>query len=1507
MGLGATLVLLAIAFALQHLLAPKDNKTQQGDGFQLVAPTTEEGIPVAMVYGRVRQKAPNVFWIADVTNVPETETIDTGFFGGSTSITIAHINQFMAAFGLSLGTGVENIKVHAVYANDVPVTGDGQSAPIITSGSFPLTTDGQLVSFIHYTTLGGPGQGGGVGAEMEFHPGTFVQDTDSRMDGPFNISNPSQFYYDSLPAHRGIAYVRARFGRIGENGALPAISFDMEVLPGLLGLDGVTVDQVGGTVEEANPAEVLWEILTSEWRGLGIPSSEVDSTSFIAAGTTLDDEGHGLSMIVAQEVDAVDLLKTVLRQIDGILYFDHASGEIKLKLIRDDYTVGSLPLIDATNVDGDSKPVWKTTIPDEVYNQVRVLFEDRDKNYEERPAVATNDAEMLSQNGRVRTSDQRFPGVKNSTLANKIAFRELKFLSIPTIQLTVKVNREAVDLQPGDAFRFSWPDFSVVDVVFRVQSIDRGTLDDGRVTIHAIRDKFDTGGVQIFTPPGRNPDGPIKAPDFGVVQPVDPGASRGFEVPRFVLANATTWGHVSTNNQYDSYAMILAGRPDSPSGQRMSSYHAETSITGQAAYQRETPITRQVSPIPFARTGQELSRLDYAQTDSVIIEGVVDTSVLNNLTPGSEDDEIAEGQNLIMFTDPTGRSGHTSSFAQFYQSLGYGVDEICAYESFNDLGNGRVELVNVRRGLLDTVPNDLRLGSQVWFLTSSGLSALGRSRYSGDEDLDYRIVPSSGIVSGNPETQDVVLLPLSHRALGWYPAARFYVDVRTVTSGDWNDLGTVHQVVGLQENDPPAITCSRFLVEWVRRDRDNDDVIDNTEADEVLTSGDCEFFAEHRIGYLVLSPHEGAGSWVSGGGLAATVTNDRLENFVSWGPTYLRLRAVRDTANDGRPEVGDVQPLQCTYMLVNLRSFRQLLLNPSFDLGSANWTTESGTPSYSGNGMGEYLGGNEFTTTTTTFAIIHQDTESLATLDVVGQDALLVYYIRHDGTASNQVTATIKDDGGSSLASQAEIPSQATWYRRELKASDIPHGTDALEIELRVNFGAETDPSMMDHFELRIGKFSAELLDDGDMEALTGWSEESGTWRELGSLLGTNALAGAQSVFAPASAASGTLTQEQAMPAGFGPGDWAWLSWWQVNCNSDDDTGEVTLQFLDDGGSVVGTSSYGAQTMDTQDDWEFRTLYAQIPSNTESLKIVIEATRDGGSGDINVGFDEFSLKCIRRRVRHPLSGQILGLMAGMGITEESRDLFESYWRWHHDDSDPIQDTESANQDLSVQVSSSGEQYVAVIDARCYQLAAGSDERFNASSSAILDPPDGESIGVYFHGVGRSGSATGHILGKWDGSKGFKAEMSSGTLTCTVGDGTNTDTISFPDIPVDSELQFWFCVDRAAGVLRLITNYGSAIEVPLTATGDPGNSHVFTVGGTAASATDCWGCYVASAGVGFGDDVEAFVSSHFDVLRSNMFIERLPEDMPPAQAPPEPVRISPDLLHYLGSGGSSPLE
>ena len=217
-----------------------------------------------------------------------------------------------------------------------------------------------------------------------------------------------------------------------------------------------------------------------------MPLADIDTANFLAVGAVLEAEGFGLNIEWDQRRRVSDFLRDVFKVIDGVGYVSHLTGLYTIKLVRDDYDPNTIPAFDESSildVRDYSRTAWDQTV-----NEVKVVWTNPARGYKEDTSQAQDLANFQTQ-GRIVGQQLRFPQIISPTLAANVAWRELRALSYPLAKATFTVNRTGYKLQPGDAFKVSWPPLGIDSMVFRVTKLKLGQLRDGKIEVEAVQSR----------------------------------------------------------------------------------------------------------------------------------------------------------------------------------------------------------------------------------------------------------------------------------------------------------------------------------------------------------------------------------------------------------------------------------------------------------------------------------------------------------------------------------------------------------------------------------------------------------------------------------------------------------------------------------------------------------------------------------------------------------------------------------------------------------------------------------------------------------------------------------------------------------------------------------------------------------------------------------------------------------------------------------------------------------
>lgn len=476
------------------------------------------------------------------------------------------------------------------------------------------------------------GDDDGVTGNITIYRGTRTQLPDDYLEDKIG---------GQIPAHRGLCYAVLRQLYFGRTAILRAPSFVVRRCPNGLGLsDGH--ENIAG---DANPACVIYDLLTNPLvNRRPLAASLIELADLVAMAEALYLEGLGVSFVWDSAGDLADRLDQVLTHVDGARWEDPETGKLRFALVRADYDVETLPVADVRNVASCAyaNRSWGGT-----KNMVRLRFRDRANDYKERVVGAYDSANIWTRGGEIDPVEVDFPGYTVASVAQRGAERHLKGVSWPGSPLELVMDRSAWNWHEGMAFLLNWAPLGISNRVCRVASVDRGSLEDRKITVTATPDIWGSA-FAAFTAP---------QPSEAVTTDIPPGViheQRLEEVP-YALIGAN-----------ERRLLTLAVRPTG----LVRGYRVWSDSSGGYEY---------------AETGSG----DQCTPSGILLTSIGPTDTELTLTLGSELDrvrslsatELAAGRGLLLLDD-----------------------ELIAYQGAELLENGNLVLSGLVRGCCDTVP-----------------------------------------------------------------------------------------------------------------------------------------------------------------------------------------------------------------------------------------------------------------------------------------------------------------------------------------------------------------------------------------------------------------------------------------------------------------------------------------------------------------------------------------------------------------------------------------------------------------------------------------------------------------------------------------------------------------------------------------------------------------------------------------------------------------------------------
>jgi len=818
------LILFAITMALSELLKPKpeiENARPAGLGeFQF--PTATEGRVVPIVWGTVKQKGPNVIWYGDLRSTAITEKQKTGLFSSE---------KIVLGYRYRIG-----IQMAICRGGETPVgnllriwVGDDE----LWSGN--VSMDGTAIDIDEPEFFGGDKQGaGGIVGTLRFHSGSRTQAVNTYLaDGRQVISG-------ATPAYRGTCNSVWEGGYIGNSENMKPWSFEIRRIPNGLSLGTPSVN----SGNDANPMNVIYELLTNTEWGLGQPAADIDAANFVAAADALLAEGNGFSMILDSRMDAQEFLRQIEQQIDGVIYMDRSSGTWKCNLARGGYVVVDQLLVDEANtleVMNFSRGAWSDTS-----NNVFIKFGSRDLEYKDTYAGAQDMANVKTQGNRVVSVEAYYPGVKDPTLANIIAWRFLRTVSYPLARAELVTNRDLWNHNEGDVVRFSNTKLGITDLPMRITKINLGLFQEGKISVTLVQDIF-VFDVGVFAAPGTT----HWTPPAQTVVSIPVADSLVFESPRkfstIAPDNTGTLDHIWGGVQYQNDAATLV---DIVSRPNTGAYTDAGDIAGFL-------VAGELNASMTAAGVQGSIEIDLdPDADAVDL-------LLSAMTAEATPEDI--GQRLINLV-----------------MIG---DEFFAFENAALISNQLV-LTNGYRALLDSAAAPHASSDKVWIL----LGNLTDRVYTPGDDIDIKLLPKSATQALPVGSATNIDIAMDNRGRRPYPA------VNLSMNGTGYPTGSVSMdTVGA--GGPGSTLDDRGIsVDFVRRDLRN---IDEVTAVTDESSLPVDFPAEHGTEYAVEVRDDPAGANTllfttdyQGDGPIEISRTEILRNNAAAIPTALRMTVL---------------------------------------------------------------------------------------------------------------------------------------------------------------------------------------------------------------------------------------------------------------------------------------------------------------------------------------------------------------------------------------------------------------------------------------------------------------------------------------------------------------------------------------------------------------------------------------------------------------------------------------
>lgn len=570
-------------------------------------------------------------------------------------------------------------------------------------------TDSAVIKIDDQDIFGGVKKEGGVMGSMTFLSGKSTQKIPTFLAANFGKDQ------ETMPAHRGITSVffsggvaETPTGEGGDgrtvtvlsnpltafNGAsanfergfywranypqVPEIEIEVQRSPkGLIS----TKAMIGNN---ANPIHCVYEVLTDEVWGIDVPASDLDTTAFTAAATTVFDEGIGISLQWTEQQSAEEFINELLGYVNAVLYPDPTTGKTSIKLIRGGYSTSGLFEITPSNakLSAFQRKMWGDTI-----NELVISYTDPET--EEAETVTIQDLGNIAMQGAVVSETRDYKGLRSADDAITIGKRDMRVAASPLASCKATVDREAYGVVPGDAVLLTWPEHGMSGVPMRVSDVDYGEVGDSAITLSLMEDIFALNTGDYYVPTGSDLS-PTE------IDPRDPQFSLATTLPYHLL------------KRYGVAPSTLADP--------------------------EVRVGVMAADASADMKGYVIKYQGVNAAGATVWKGVENRTMLSRATLSADLAAARDTNNASINTPTVGQGFGVGSYA--FLGTTDANQEICVVTAVS--GN----TVTLQRGMMDTTPKTWPSGAAIWFVPL-GADILDDVERDGVVGVTYRLITTT--------------------------------------------------------------------------------------------------------------------------------------------------------------------------------------------------------------------------------------------------------------------------------------------------------------------------------------------------------------------------------------------------------------------------------------------------------------------------------------------------------------------------------------------------------------------------------------------------------------------------------------------------------------------------------------------------------------------------------------------------------------------------------------------
>lgn len=451
--------------------------------------TSSYGLPIPLVYGTNRVSG-NLIWYGDFISIAhKSQPAAGGKGGGGDFSSTSYTYKVACAFGLCEG----------------PIAGVGT----VWQGKNKIADPQTALGFV-------------------FFDGSYTQ-------APWG--HLTSYHPAEALNYRGTGYAANASYDLGSDASLPNHNFEVK---GRLIYSGI---------DDANPKDVIVDLLSNVNYGVGFPAENIDTLS--AFDEYCRAYGLFISPVWNQQRAAHEMITEALEVLNAEIFW--SEDKIKIVPYADEartangatYTPNLTPLYDLSDDDflDESDPVKGTRkSPADMYNQVRIEFDNRANDYNVEPIEAKDQANIELYGLRAyNTISAKF--ICEKSVAQQCAEMKKQRLLYIANEYTFRLGWRFARLEPMDLVTLTDPGLELDHAPVLITEIEED--EEGGLTIRAEEYPYGVSSAAVYPKQGVNG----YAADYNVA-PGNVNAPLIFEPPTSLSGAPQLWMAVSGGENY---------------------------------------------------------------------------------------------------------------------------------------------------------------------------------------------------------------------------------------------------------------------------------------------------------------------------------------------------------------------------------------------------------------------------------------------------------------------------------------------------------------------------------------------------------------------------------------------------------------------------------------------------------------------------------------------------------------------------------------------------------------------------------------------------------------------------------------------------------------------------------------------------------------------------------------------------------------------------------------------